>query len=232
MGITLSYTVLVQTYFSTRRTLAMGISICGSSVGMMVCPPLVNFLMEIYGWRGCLIIQSAICLHGLPVSLLLRPLRETNSSRPGSKNTNEPETDCVSVKSHRSERKVNSRVLPDFSVLKYPRFVTLAISHGIYSFCYLIPAIFIISRAVRAGVPRQQASFLMSSWAIGSALGRIPTGLLGDKMNRCLLYGSMVTLAGMITLAISAIDDYMLNMVYCASFGFLSGIDSQNHQNC
>ncbi|GAB1603495.1 monocarboxylate transporter 5 isoform X1 [Argonauta hians] len=42
----------------------------GGSAGGMICPPLVSYLIDIYGWRGSLLILAAIILNSLPCGLV------------------------------------------------------------------------------------------------------------------------------------------------------------------
>ncbi|GAB6027761.1 hypothetical protein CHUAL_001998 [Chamberlinius hualienensis] len=77
--------VMVQFYFDKKRAFATGISVCGSGMGAFIFAPLNSFLISEYGWRGNILIQSAIVLHMIALGLLLRPLKASPSS---SKNSN------------------------------------------------------------------------------------------------------------------------------------------------
>ena len=55
--------VAVGYYFESKRALATGIAVCGSGFGTFVFPPLVNILIEYYGWKGANLIISAIILN-------------------------------------------------------------------------------------------------------------------------------------------------------------------------
>ena len=44
------------------------------SVGTFLWPPLMRFFMDIFGWRGALFLVAGIELHGIALSMLLRPL--------------------------------------------------------------------------------------------------------------------------------------------------------------
>lgn len=65
--------VAVQQYFDKRRSTATGILLAGNSVGSFIWPPLVERLIQMYTWRGALVIQSAIYLNGFVIAGLLRP---------------------------------------------------------------------------------------------------------------------------------------------------------------
>ncbi|XP_067128313.1 monocarboxylate transporter 12-B-like [Centruroides vittatus] len=74
--------VTVGYYFETKRAFATGIAVCGSGVGAFIMPPIVNYLNETYGWRGCLLLLSSIIMHCCVFGSLFRPLvpNEDNSS--------------------------------------------------------------------------------------------------------------------------------------------------------
>jgi hypothetical protein len=44
--------VSVGYYFEKKRSLATGISVCGSGVGTFLFAPLATYLIEEYGWKG------------------------------------------------------------------------------------------------------------------------------------------------------------------------------------
>lgn len=66
--------VLVGKYFKKRRSLALGLVKCGVSMGNVVIPPLLTYLLSEYGLRGTLLLYGGVCLHSLPATLLHRPL--------------------------------------------------------------------------------------------------------------------------------------------------------------
>jgi len=66
LGISLIYLpsiVIISVYFERRRALATGMAVCGTGVGTIVFAPLVEFLSELYGWRGTLLIEAALLLN-------------------------------------------------------------------------------------------------------------------------------------------------------------------------
>ncbi|KAM7314501.1 monocarboxylate transporter 10-like [Ixodes scapularis] len=67
--------VCVSTYFNRRRSLATGVTVCGSGVGTFVLAPLVQLLIRLYGWKGTLIVCSGLSLQGVVAGLLMRPVQ-------------------------------------------------------------------------------------------------------------------------------------------------------------
>ena len=44
--------VIVSQYFEKKRGLATGLAGCGSGIGSMALPPLINWALSLHGWQG------------------------------------------------------------------------------------------------------------------------------------------------------------------------------------
>ena len=122
--------VSVGHYFKKKRALATGIAVCGSGVGGFVFAPLSEFLIEMYTWKGAMWIISAICLNGVVVAALLRPL-ETGSTQKGRNDREQDdEQNKESSKSSEPEKKICCDVstMFEFSLLKSPTFLVYGCS--------------------------------------------------------------------------------------------------------
>ena len=54
-GLSLCYVaavVIVAYYFDSKRSLATGLSVCGSGIGTFLFAPLTQYFLVEYGWRG------------------------------------------------------------------------------------------------------------------------------------------------------------------------------------
>jgi len=77
LGFALSYTpaiALVGCYFRQRRALAYGIAMSGSGIGTFVLAPAIQLLIELYSWRGALLVLSAFVANLCVCGALLRPI--------------------------------------------------------------------------------------------------------------------------------------------------------------
>ena len=70
----LSSIVILNQYFSKRRSIAVGVSQAGISVGVISMSFLIQQLMREYGWRGMVLILGGICLNTAVGGSLYRPL--------------------------------------------------------------------------------------------------------------------------------------------------------------
>jgi hypothetical protein len=74
-GLSLCYVaavVIVAYYFDKKRSFATGISVCGSGIGTFIFPPLIQYLIDVYGWRGCTVFLAGILLNMCVCGALMR----------------------------------------------------------------------------------------------------------------------------------------------------------------
>ncbi|KAM6897548.1 monocarboxylate transporter 12-B [Xenentodon cancila] len=76
LGFALCYSpaiALVGCYFQHRKALAYGIAMSGSGIGTFVLAPVLQMLIELYSWRGALLVLSAFVANLCVCGALLRP---------------------------------------------------------------------------------------------------------------------------------------------------------------
>uniref|UniRef100_H2Z8Y3 Major facilitator superfamily (MFS) profile domain-containing protein n=1 Tax=Ciona savignyi TaxID=51511 RepID=H2Z8Y3_CIOSA len=81
-GTSLAYmqgAVMVTRYFSSKRALASGICLAGSSLGTLVIAPIYNTLGVNYGWRVALRVLSGVICFTFACAATYRPLTDPNS---------------------------------------------------------------------------------------------------------------------------------------------------------
>ncbi|XP_063417548.1 monocarboxylate transporter 12-B-like [Mytilus trossulus] len=64
----------VGQYFERKRAFAMGIALCGTGIGTFVLAPLTEYLIELYTWRGAVLIAAGIMLNCVVGGLFFRPI--------------------------------------------------------------------------------------------------------------------------------------------------------------
>ncbi|KAJ8947363.1 hypothetical protein NQ318_002889 [Aromia moschata] len=76
VGLTSSSTfVALNNYFVKRRGQAVGFSLAGTAFGMMLMPQAVKLLLDLYSFRGTILILGAFALNGIVGSSLLQPAK-------------------------------------------------------------------------------------------------------------------------------------------------------------
>ncbi|XP_050454063.1 monocarboxylate transporter 5-like [Cataglyphis hispanica] len=76
-GLSFPPTVYIVTqYFERLRGLANGLCISGSAIGTIVLPPLLQYLLDCFGYRGAVLIMGGITLNTLVCGLLYHPVEQ------------------------------------------------------------------------------------------------------------------------------------------------------------
>ncbi|XP_072048701.1 monocarboxylate transporter 11-like [Amphiura filiformis] len=71
----------VKDYFHKKYSLAVGLVYSGSAIGMILFPPVVEFVIATYGWRNALFLLGASCFNICAVGVSFRPVRSSSESR-------------------------------------------------------------------------------------------------------------------------------------------------------
>ena len=71
--------IAANTYYRTRRQLANGLVMSGSAIGVVIFPPFVEWLLNVYGLQGTFMILGGIALNTIVVGVLIPPLVTTES---------------------------------------------------------------------------------------------------------------------------------------------------------
>jgi len=164
--------VAVAGVFSKRRSLAIGLALCGSGAGQVLLGPLVGALLEALGWKNAFRVMSALCLL-CGVAGLLMPT-------PNKKNM-EPEGE---VEANVSEVGVwKARVLGRCIAVQdqVPVFLLYALGDGFAVMALYIPYSCIPDLANSSGISPTLATLLIASLGVGSVVGRLSSGWLCDQ---------------------------------------------------
>lgn len=182
--------VCVQQYFTKRRSLASGITMTGFSISTLVIPPFTRWLLDLYGWRGALIILAGLHIEGVFLSALLRPLPHRRVRN-------------VTTQRHRDSHLVTylCKQLFDVSLLKDMRFMlygfgTLCSAIGIVTFLNHF-----VNRARSVHIEKYHATYLMSIYGVSSCVFRVVFGFVGNMrcINRTIMYGVGIFSAGAVS---------------------------------
>jgi MFS family permease len=68
--------VAVVEYFDTHRNLAMAFATCGGGMGRFVFPVFLRWLIDLYGWRGTLLICGGLSMNLVVFGALMRPYEQ------------------------------------------------------------------------------------------------------------------------------------------------------------
>ncbi|XP_072023377.1 monocarboxylate transporter 11-like [Amphiura filiformis] len=62
-------------YFDKYYNVSMAVSQAGLSLGIMIMPPMTQLLLDIYGWRGTMLLLAGLNLHHIVCGALLKPFQ-------------------------------------------------------------------------------------------------------------------------------------------------------------
>jgi MFS family permease len=65
----------VSSYFTTRKSRAIGLSMAGTCVGQMILPQIVGILLGEYGFNGTVLVMGSLALHGVLGATLFQPVK-------------------------------------------------------------------------------------------------------------------------------------------------------------
>ncbi|XP_071804196.1 monocarboxylate transporter 12-like [Asterias amurensis] len=189
LGIALCFTaagVALAQYFNKYFARVSGFTSSGIGLGMIVTPPLLRVLLDMYGWRGTMLIMGAICLNVCAVGALYRPLGHARTTRHqnDSELLDEKGSGRVFVdKDNRCSsfmsiiRKLFSELRLDLLVKSY-RFTLYCLMYIELSIVYIVYVVYIMPMALDYGFEKMNSTFLLSVMGFGSLGGRAVSGFL------------------------------------------------------
>ncbi|XP_071799592.1 monocarboxylate transporter 13-like [Asterias amurensis] len=173
--------VLVDT-FTTQFPLVFGIALVGGSLGAMACPPVVDLLIGVYGWRGTMMIIAATMFSMSLLGALQKPPRKPYSKlKENDENTSKKSTEqgfcdqfegvlsCVtswlSLHIFFEERRVVLYLCATFLL-------------GVTTASWIL---YLVPHAEARGISPNDAAFLATGGGVGNVLARVVSIPLLDR---------------------------------------------------
>ncbi|XP_033642410.1 monocarboxylate transporter 12-like [Asterias rubens] len=214
-------TVAVTHYFTKHYSLANGLVSVGYGIGYLSFPPIMQQLLVAYGWRGTLLVTSAVSANMCACAALFRPrlrnqrsqirkkfacwrkLKTRKEQLPAEEKTIDP---TVASQEEPSPLRFDckriwaflTRVLSFFRLdilARSYRFILLTVLHLIHVSPYAAYMLFIIPRAITVDVDESSASFLLSVFGIANMVGRLSSSIIVYKIPPSLVYSVAMLLA-------------------------------------
>ncbi|XP_078056892.1 monocarboxylate transporter 3-like [Mustelus asterias] len=208
----------VSRYFSKRRTLAMGMAFTGVGIGSFVFSPLFQYLIDVYTWRGALLIIAGLMLNLMVCGALIRPLtlREdlVCGEAPGGGGT----SCCQGAGAMIFD-------LLDLTLLRHWPFLTLVLSITLINAGYFVPYVHFVAHARSIGFDEYKAAFLMSVAGVMDLIGRLLSGWFSDLRRMRLVHILILwtSLTGLSLIAIPFGRSYSVLMTISVAYGFCAG---------
>jgi len=216
-------TTLIQQWFKTNRGLAIGIISSGIGVGILVCVPSVQHLINGVGWRMAYRIM-ALCIPVIVAAMALVFLRR--SPQPISpRGTSIPEKEIIATAAEAPpilDEEWTSRSWTVRQALTTKQFRLLCIALPLGPFITQSILSHQVAFFVDQGVDTLLASYIVGIVGITSVGAKILWGTLSDRIGREITYTMGITCAicGMILLIVFSIYPYpALQYSYGILFG-------------
>lgn len=164
------WTAAVAGVFKSSQGLALGVTLCGSAAAQAVLPPLVNWLINEFGWRAAYV-WLAFGWGGITLLLCVFFLFDAHDRRA-----------AQIAQSGKAEK-----ARPDFNGLtiaeawRDPALWRIAISTLVIMALTIGLTIHQIPILTEAGVSRTHAALLASLAGVAGVVGKLATGVLLDK---------------------------------------------------
>lgn len=200
IGHGLSYcAALVMTgfYFDKKRNLANGIAHTGGGIGIFVLSPIVQTLIESYGWRGSLLIIAGIVLNLLTAASVMRPihgdalLKEVQAEI-------EDKTECSMDKVDREEK--GTSVWANIQVFGYSKLHCVGISMACLAMAASTVFIHVPDYLKSRGFSHHQIAVMFSFLGWSNACGKLLFGLAcnSDDIDNFIVYGGTVSVVAIL----------------------------------
>ncbi|XP_051982771.1 monocarboxylate transporter 13 isoform X1 [Xyrauchen texanus] len=206
----------VMQYFTMRRSLAMGLGLTGVGLASFAFSPLFQYLVEVYAWRGALLILGGLSFNLIACGALIRPIKKPKVVE---KTENTPNVKkCTSLLSRIYE-------CFELSLLLHRGFITYTLAVTFFNAGYFIPYVHLVAHSRNIGFTEYQAAFVISVTGVADIFGRVVSGWASDlgKMRMPHMLTVWTGLLGLVLLLISLCVNYPGLLVFSLAYGFCAG---------
>ena len=193
-----------QMCFEKKRALAIAITVTGCSLGGFLYSPILQLLINTFGWRGALLISGAITLNGCAFGILLIPPKSVSKKKHDT--VNPKMNDMGSIVLY-SVEKLNDPAIISTEMKMYETVlaklrtifdVSLLKSGTILGTVFLLWTLFCLGFPVFANflplvtsnycITKETSSFILSVLGVSDLVGRLAFGVLGSWNSLALVF--------------------------------------------
>jgi MFS family permease len=203
----------VPKWFVKRAGAAIGITVAGMGLGAVISPPIIQWLISIYGWQQPFIILSIVLfvivvplaqfMHHSPQRMGIRPYGDAEDTI----------WDKLPLLSTTEGISFNQAV-------KTSRFWFFGLVVFCACFCIQVIIVHIVPYAIDVGVPAIVAAGVLSIAAGSSVVGRLTVGLVADRIGGRLALSFCVILITLSLICLLFIHDVWMFYAFAVVFGF------------
>jgi len=203
----------VPKWFAKRTGAAVGITVAGMGLGAIISPPLIQWLISIYGWQQPFIILSiALFVIVIPLAQFMRHSPQRMGIRPYG--------DVVDTIGDKLPSLSVAEGISFTQVVKTSRFWFFGLVVFCACFCLQVIIVHVVPYAIDVGVPAIVAAGVLSIAAGSSVVGRLTIGLITDKLGGRLALSFCVILITLSLICLLFVHDVWMFYVVAVVFGF------------
>ncbi|XP_070554064.1 monocarboxylate transporter 13-like [Ptychodera flava] len=231
----LSFTPLfgmIGQYFKKRLGLASSLSLAGIGFGFIVFSPLNQMFLDKYGWRGSMLLLSALNANMFLCAAMVRPVNFTanKANYRTAKVKRERLGGLLPLKRCLADKNSGTLInrLGCGFICETGNFALLLVAETLSSLSYSSAPLFIVPCAIGRGVSKISASLLVSLAGINSLFGRFLIGFILDT--KCIKpVREFIPMIAAWSIGISLIlfafsYHYVPMAILCSVFGMAQGI--------
>jgi predicted MFS family arabinose efflux permease len=201
----MGYSRAVSSWFTRRRGMALALVVSGGAIAGLVHPPLADYLMGFFGWRGANLVFALVVLAvGLPT--IAGVVRERSSVSPSA------------IRTDTGSSVAEGLVSRVFWIQALVLFVSAGAQNS--AIVHLSPLL------TDRGVAPSQAALAMSAMGGGSLVGRLLTGWLLDRFFAPYVSFALLAIAASGTFLLSYAETFAVGALAAACIGFGMGGES------
>ena len=140
---------IISKYFEKRRSMATGIVTCGQGGGVLILGPLLQTMIDAFGWQTTYRIMAGVvlflCLSGLTYSPNVESDEVQKAAVEIDAETSSAEVVQKEHVRHEGEGKTKTSCYVYVTVWKETKFVTLVVSASVMMFGHFVPQIHLVN---------------------------------------------------------------------------------------
>lgn len=181
----LATTAVVGRWFVRRRGRALGLTALGSAAGGVAFPPIVTALIGELGWRGAAgALGAGVLLLVVPILLFVARRPEDVGALPDGDPVVVSSADAPESAPAPSAPNTSADPLPARKLLTDRNFWVITVAMAFAYSPVNVMLAHLVPFATDIGISPARAAILLSGYALGSALGRLPFGWLADRFDK------------------------------------------------
>ncbi len=218
----------IRDYFDKYYNVALNIYCCGTAIAIIIFPPITQLLLDVYGWRGTMLLFCGLNMHSIPCGALFDSKHDVTQNDSEHHVLKESYLDLDESSQLLSTNMQKLKTLLnaiDIQMVTTFAFVTRVLIPGIvFGYTFASWLIYIVSFSLSFGASLKEASLIATSGGIGIAAIRIALPFVSTFFSyRQLLYlSSLLMTASMVQLTM--LQSFAFLNVSSVVFGISTGI--------